>query len=379
MTFYFIAFIIIAAACSAITIKNLVGYGDFRPAVKIAAACVIILCWFGFIPLEAIKNYDILPDSVFTFLHHILYFMLACAFVLFICLMLRDLLWFLLFSFLKVIGHASWEWDPNNSEKLNKANFLIIIFSILICIYSSWSANSLPNVEILNFYSDKITGNLKIIQVSDLHLSRTTSSGKIKKVVDLVNALTPDIVVLTGDIIADKIEKIEPFMEDLRELGAPYGVVAVMGDHEFYNNVYEAKKLFEKNGISMLFNGGVTIKMSNIFIAGIPDYSTMSERINLWRTIYKSDKGNYRVLLSHSPLIIDALSKELFDIVLSGHTHGGQFFPFHWIMQKANHYLSGQYNVNGIELFVSRGVGTFGPKMRLFAPADIAVINLRSK
>lgn len=379
MTFYFIAFIIIAIACSAITIKNLIGYGSFNPAVKVLTIVAVFISWFGFIPLEAIKKYDLLPDNVFTFLYYILFFMLAWAFLLFVCLMLRDLIWFMLFNLFKMLGHASWEWDPNNSEKLNKANLVMIFFSMFVCLYSAWSANSVPNVEILNFYSDKITGNLKIIQVSDLHLSRTTSNIRIKKIIDLVNALTPDMVVLTGDIIADKMEKVAPLVAELREFSAPYGTVAVMGNHEFYNNVYEAKKLFEKNGISFLFNGGITVKMANIFVAGIPDYSTMSERINLWRTIYKSDKKNYRVLLSHSPLIIDALSKELFDIVLAGHTHGGQFFPFHWFVQKANHYLSGQYKVNGIDLFVSNGVGTLGPKMRLFAPADIAVINLRSK
>ena len=231
----------------------------------------------------------------------------------------------------------------------------------------------------MNFYSDKITNNIKILQISDLNISRVSSDARIKNIVDKVNSLTPDAVVLTGDIINDNPEKVEKQLNILRELSAPYGIFAVMGEHEFNNNVYEAKKALENNGVSFLFNGGVTIKIANIFIAGIPDYSSMSERINLWRTIYKSQKENYRVLLSHSPLIVDALSKELFDIVLSGHTLGGQFFPVHWFVKKLNHYLAGYYKVNNIDLFVSRGVGVWGPNVRLFAPSDIAIINLRSK
>ena len=220
---------------------------------------------------------------------------------------------------------------------------------------------------------------MKIYAISDLHISRTTSKERIKSIVDQVNALSPDAIVLTGDTIGDNINKINSLLDELRELSAPYGIYAIMGEHEFYNNVYDAKKAFEQRGITFLFNGGATIKIANIFIAGIPDYSTMAERINLWRTIYKSKKENYRVLLSHSPLIVDALSKELFDIVLSGRTHGGQFFPVHWFVQKLNHYLAGTYKVNDIDLFVSRGAGTLGPNMRLLAPADIAVVNLHPK
>lgn len=374
-----LAFIIIAAACSLITIKNLVGYSDFRPEVKITTVVIVFIGWFGAALLSFIGKYDILPDVIYTSLHKVLYCMLAFVFILFICLMFRDIIWFVLFRILKIFDKATWEWDPNNSEKLNKANLVVIFLSFAICIYAAWQAEKSPYIEELNFYSDKIKNNVKIVQISDLHISRTTSPDRVKGIVDQVNALTPDVIVLTGDTIGDKIEKIAPLLNYLRELSAPYGIYAIMGDHEFYNNVYEAKKAFEKIGISFLFNGGTTVKVANVFIAGIPDYSTMSERINLWRTIYKSKKEDYRVLLSHSPMIIDALSKELFDVVLSGHTHGGQFFPFHWFVQRVNHYLAGSYKVNNIDLFVSRGAGTLGPNMRLLAPADIAVINLRSK
>lgn len=376
---FFIAFIIIASSCSAITVKNLVGYSDFKPIVKSMVSFLVGLGWFGVAPLYFIKKYDWLSDGVYSFLDQLLHYMLAFMFILFVFLMVRDIVWFILFKTLKLVGKASWEIDPNNSESLNKANLAIIAISLFVCFYASWQANKTPSVTELSFYSNKLTGNLRIVQISDMHLSRMTSNDQVKNIVSKANSLTPDVIVLTGDIIGDKIEKISPLLETLRELGAPYGVYAVMGDHEFYNNVYEAKKVFENMGITFLFNGGITVKPANVFIAGIPDYSTMAERVNLWRTIYKSDKENYRVLLSHNPLIINGLSKEVFDVVLSGHTHGGQFFPFSLIIQKIYQYLAGTYNVNGIDLFVSRGTGTLGPKMRLFAPADIAIINLRSK
>ena len=374
-----LAFVIIAVACAMITIRNLVGYGDYKPRFKIFVAIVVFVGWFSVLPFYLLKEYDLLPDSMYGFVYHTVHYMLAFMFILFVCLMLRDLVWFVIFRIFKIAGHASWNWDPSNSDKLNKANILVILFTLVFCCYAAWQATKLPNVVEINLSSDKITSSLRIAQISDLHLSRMSSVDRVRDVVSQVNLLNPDVIVLTGDIIDDKIEKITPFLEQLRELSAPYGVFVVMGGQEFHNNVYEAKKAFENNRMTFLFNGGVTIKNANIFISGVPDYSTMSERINLWRTIYKSKKSNYHVLLSHSPLIVEALSKELFDLVLAGHTHGGQFFPVHWFMQKVDHYLAGHYVVNGIDLFVSRGAGTWGPKMRLFAPADVAVFNLKAK
>ena len=376
---FFIAYFIIALACCAITIKNLVGYGEVNRWIKIAVSALIIIGWFGAAPLEFIKRHNILTDVTYGTISTVLYAMLAFVFILFVCLMLRDIIWFVIFRILKLSGHASWEWDPNNETMLARANIVVAILTLVVCIYAAYQATKQPMVVELNVTSDKITGNLKIVQLSDLHLSRNSSVEHTRELVGKVNGLTPDIIVLTGDIIDDDINKIKPLLKELRELSAPYGIYSAMGNKEFSNNIYEAKKALDEHGIPLLFNGGTEIKMANVFIGAVPDYNTMSERINLWRTIYKTKKGTYRVLLSHSPMIVDALSKDVFDMVLSGHTLGGQFFPFHWFVEKANHYLGGHYNVNGIDLFVSRGVSTYGPKMRLFAPADIAVINLRTK
>ena len=152
-----------------------------------------------------------------------------------------------------------------------------------------------------------------------------------------------------------------------------------MGNHEFYNDVYAAKRILDKSKLQFLFNGGVHIKNSNVFLAGIPDMGTMAERINFWRTLNRSKQSDYKVLLSHSPSIVNSLSKGLVDLVLSGHTHGGQIFPLHWFAKKANNYLAGLYNKNGTDLYVSRGTGTWGPSMRFFAPSEITIINLLQK
>ena len=212
-----------------------------------------------------------------------------------------------------------------------------------------------------------------------MHITSATRDIQVRKLVHQVDGLNPDVVVLTGDTIDDTPSKIEDKLFSLRELSAPYGVYVIMGNHEFYNDIYASKKLFDKLGLKFLFNGGFHINKSNVFIAGIPDMGTMVERINFWRALNKSTKEDYKILLSHTPTIVDGLSRDLVDLVLSGHTHGGQIFPFHILVKQANKYLAGQYKVNDIDLYVSRGVGTWGPTMRLFAPSDIVMINLLKK
>ena len=220
---------------------------------------------------------------------------------------------------------------------------------------------------------------MTIAQISDLHINRATPLLRIQQLVNDINMLNPDVIVLTGDTIDDNVVLIEEHLKALKELSAPFGVYSIMGNHEFYNDIYASKRVLNDHNLTFLFNGGLHINNTNVFIAGIPDLGTMYERVNLWRTLGKSKKKDYKILLSHTPNIIDSLSSGLVDLVLSGHTHGGQIFPFHLFVKQANRYLAGQYRVNGTDFFVSRGAGTWGPAMRLLAPADIALIHLKKK
>jgi len=293
--------------------------------------------------------------------------------------MMRDIVWYTIFGIAKLLKNDGWHIDPKNVSLLSKANFIVILFSIMVCAYAIYEGNKLPQVHEEFIYSDKINSNLRIIQLSDLHITRATSTTRLRQLVEQVNMLNPDVVVLTGDTIDDNVFLIEEQLNMLKEISAPYGTYSIMGNHEFYNDVYAAKRVLDSLGLKFLFNGGVHINNTNVFIAGIPDLNTMFERVNFWRTLNPSKKEDFKVLLSHTPIIINSLSDGIVDLVLAGHTHGGQIFPFHWLVKQANDYLAGKYKVNGIDMYVSRGAGAWGPQMRLFAPSDIVVINLLKK
>ncbi len=376
---FFLAALIIAIACSVITIKTLIGYSDMKLAYKVLVSLLIATGWFSVIILNMVKKYNIVSSEIYTLLSQILYGMLGFVFILFIVIMLRDIVWYTIYGFAKLIGKDGWYIDPKNMSLLGKANFIVIFVSMAISGYAFYQGYKLPEVKEIYLSSSKINGNVRIAHLSDLHITRATPIAQLQKIVNTVNMLNPDVIVVTGDIIDDNINTIEEQLNILKGFSAPYGVYSVMGNHEFYNDVYAAKKALDNAGLKFLFNGGVHIKNSNVFVTGIPDLGTMAERINFWRALNQSKVSDYKVLLSHAPLIIDSLSKGLVDIVLAGHTHGGQVFPFHWLAKQANKYLAGQYTINGTELYVSRGAGTWGPRMRLFAPSDITLIHLLQK
>lgn len=376
---FFLAALIIAIACSVITIKTLIGYSDMKLVYKVLVSLLIATGWFSVIILNLVKKYNIVSSEIYTLLSQILYGMLGFVFILFIIIMLRDIVWYTIYGFAKLIGKDGWYIDPKNMSLLGRANLIVIFVSMAISGYAFYQGYKLPEVKEIYLSSSKINGNVRIAHLSDLHITRATPIAQLQKIVNTVNMLNPDVIVVTGDVIDDNINTIEEQLNILKGFSAPYGVYSVMGNHEFYNDVYAAKKALDNAGLKFLFNGGVHIKNSNVFVTGIPDLGTMAERINFWRALNQSKDSDYKVLLSHAPLIIDSLSKGLVDIVLAGHTHGGQVFPFHWLAKQANKYLAGQYTINGTELYVSRGAGTWGPRMRLFAPSDITLIHLLQK
>jgi len=377
--FFFIAGFIIATACSVITIKTLVGYSDMKLIYKISAAIVIVLGWFSFIIMGIIRKHELLPLEVYTVVHNVLYTLLGFVFILFVVIMLRDIVWYTIFGIAKLLKIDGWHIDPKNISLLGKANLIVVSFSVLLSIYALYQGLKLPTVNEEFIYSSKVNSNLRIIQLSDLHITRATPVSRIAKIVNQVNLLNPDVVVLTGDTIDDNPTLVEKQLNVLKELSAPYGIYSIMGNHEFYNDVYAAKRALDAYGFKFLFNGGFHINNSNVFIAGIPDLGTMVDRVNFWRTLNNTKKDNYNVLLSHAPSILDSLSGGIVDLVLSGHTHGGQIFPFHIMVKQANGYLAGKYSLNKTDMLISRGVGTWGPPMRLFAPSDITIINLLRK
>lgn len=167
----------------------------------------------------------------------------------------------------------------------------------------------------------------------------------------------------------------------MQKLKAKDGVYVTLGNHEFYAGAFDWIIKFGRMQYTILNNMGVKLDDTGIYLAGIPDINAAESsnmKINLNQTLSLAEKDDFVIMLSHTPKIIEGMNKDKIDLMLSGHTHGGQIFPFHYFVMQANQgKLAGFYNDNGIKMYISRGTRYWGPPIRVFAPSEIAVFNLK--
>ena len=168
-------------------------------------------------------------------------------------------------------------------------------------------------------------------------------------------------------------------MQELKKLKVKDHVYLVLGNHEFYSGAMGWGLAFAQMGFEFLNNYGEKLGDTGIYIAGIPDINAaewFKKPVKAKNALYKAEKEDYVIMLSHTPKLAEGVTAENVDLQLSGHTHGGQIYPFHYFTEIANDgVLAGFYNKNGVQMYVSRGTRYWGPPMRIFAPSEITVFN----
>ena len=220
----------------------------------------------------------------------------------------------------------------------------------------------------------------RIVQISDLHLDLWSDEGRVRRIVETIESIRPDVVVSTGDLIDAGPDRLAGFADRLRGLKPEHGKFAVTGNHEAYVGPAKSLAVTERAGFKMLSYQGVSVD-GVIHIVGVDDPAvrrriTMDGRAEK-AVLQRIPKDDFTVLLKHQPRV-DRASVEWFDLQLSGHTHGGQIFPFHWLVRLAYPARTGLSKVGDETwLYVSRGTGTWGPPIRFLAPSELTVIELQ--
>jgi len=219
-----------------------------------------------------------------------------------------------------------------------------------------------------------------LVQLTDIHVGPTIGGAFIRDLVRRVNALEPDAIVITGDLVDGSVAELGSFVAPLAELRARDGVYFVTGNHEYYSGVDEWLAFLTTLGIRVLRNERVPVGPFDL--AGVDDWSAHSfgkgHGADLPRAMAGRDVERPVVLLAHQPQAILEAEALGVDLQLSGHTHGGQIFPFGYLVALTSPYVAGLYRHKRAAIYVSRGTGYWGPPMRLGSPAEITHLELVS-
>jgi predicted MPP superfamily phosphohydrolase len=222
-----------------------------------------------------------------------------------------------------------------------------------------------------------------IAQISDIHVGPTIKHGYLDAIVSAVNALGADLVAVTGDLVDGSVHRLAPHTAPLAKLSARHGAYFVTGNHEYYSNAHAWIEEVRRLGLTVLMNQHVIVDHhgASLLLAGVPDYTA-----HLFDASHRSDPHRalagalrsvaVKILLAHQPRSAAAAADAGFDLQLSGHTHGGQFFPWNFFVPMQQPYTAGLHRLRQLWVYTSRGTGYWGPPKRFGAPSEITRIRL---
>ena len=218
-----------------------------------------------------------------------------------------------------------------------------------------------------------------LVALSDMHLGSQQGESWLADRIAQVDAQQPDLVVLLGDIFEGHGPPDKPLMGTFKQLSAPLGVWAVPGNHEFHGG--GNMSLFEEENFTVLRNGWAEVR-PGLILAGVDDLTARRRNGQGGDPMAQALMGRppgATILLSHTPWQAERAAKAGVGLMLSGHTHGGQIWPFDYLVRSRYPLLEGRYEVEGMTVIVCRGTGTWGPRMRFWRPSEILSVTLRAK
>ena len=222
-----------------------------------------------------------------------------------------------------------------------------------------------------------------IAQISDIHVGPTIKRKYLSAIVDKVNSLEADAIAITGDLVDGTVARLAQHTAPLARLRAPDGTFFVTGNHEYYSGADAWIAELRRLGVTVLMNEHVvrTRGAASLMIAGVADYTAHhfnpEHKSDPRQAAHGAPKGlALRVLLAHQPRTATAAAAAGFDLQLSGHTHGGQFFPWNLFVPLQQPYVSGLNRLGTMWVYTSRGTGYWGPPKRFGAPSEITLVRL---
>lgn len=254
----------------------------------------------------------------------------------------------------------------------------ISLLALTLLAYGLVAARQIQTKEISITTSKLATGQVTIAQISDLHLGVMLGDEFLERILARLREIRPDMLVATGDIVDGQGDDLDALARHFQSYAPPLGSYAVTGNHEHYAGLEKSLQFLRHAGFAVL--RGESVKVGGIVLTGVDDPAAIRAgqhaRLDARQARASVNKDAFIVLLKHQPVVDSAT---LFDLQLSGHTHGGQIFPFVYLTRLAYRVHTGLTELaDGRQLYVSRGTGTWGPPIRLFAAPEITLITIKS-
>ncbi len=326
--------------------------------------CVLLGTNLLFNLLYIMSRYtDIIPNA----LYYIFSISIGVTFVL--------LMYIIIYELLNIFHYSIKSIDISKREFIKKSGDGLLLASSTVYVSTAiYEGSREPVVNVIKLGEFEFS----IVQISDLHIGGLIDLEFVKHSVEKINALNPDIVLITGDLIDTQIETIAPAVRALESIDAPYGVYAILGNHEYFHNPLEIIEFLGKTKIRLLLNESISIPELEVNIIGVTDM--IGYRIGVLEPdidkAFASINPEYKsILLAHQPKYIEELGSYRPELILSGHTHGGQIYPFGYLVKLQQPYVKGLHTLpNGSRIYVNSGIGFWGPPMRLGSTAEITYL-----
>ena len=367
---FFSAFTIVFAFQTLIIKKRLIDKLDFKYKTKKYLSLFLYITFFGVLLYPAARYFPLVPN----WLYFLLSLPIGVIFLTFIITLLHEII---SFGFNKTSF-------KNNRREFFKKGLDIGAISVVIATNAKAMDNARDiELEIVEVKINNLKQPYSMVQISDIHIGGLIDKNFIKSLVDKVNILKPDVVVITGDLVDTKLDFAKPALDELKNIQSKFGTYFIVGNHEYFHGVQPIINYVNSLGIKTLENENVYIGKKDVgfYLCGVYDrfgdkYGAYKPDIN---KALENTQNEPTVLLAHQPKYVNEIETKGIDLILCGHTHGGQIFPFNFLVKLQQPYVRGLHIHNEFtQVYVNKGTGFWGPPMRLGASSEITYLKLFS-